>query len=147
LEAKERSVTVNKSNHSLLVSGRSSRVGSRRDVRHAFSKEQVAEVTSGYKSDNPDVEEVPEDAFRARMSDPLLLVYFLRGFETIEKKKVEFRKGIVLPALALHFPGVRDPDAPKRLIRYRLNRIGQAELFGPEIEEEDSIVDDPDADY
>jgi hypothetical protein len=34
----------------------------------------------------------------------------------------------VLPALGLHFPGIKDPNAPKRYVKYRLNRIAQAEL-------------------
>jgi hypothetical protein len=32
------------------------------------------------------------------------------------------------PALGLHFPGMKDPNAAKRYVSYRLNRVAQAEL-------------------
>jgi hypothetical protein len=143
---KKRAVVVNKDNKSLLVSGRSARVGSRKDVRHAFSKERVDEIVASHKRERPEDKVVPEDIFRSFMPAPLLVIYLIRGAESKGDRTERFRGGLVLPALALHFPGVRDPDAPGRLIRYRLNRVAQHELFGPEIEEEESPLDDPDAD-
>jgi len=52
---------------------------------------------------------------------------------------------MILPALGLHFPGTKDPDGPKHLVRYRLNRVAQAELLPPDIEEE-GVEDDIDPD-
>lgn len=133
VDAKERQVTVNQENGSLLVSGRSARVGSAPDVRHGLSTEAAQKVEEAEREKKPDLKQVPVDAFRAEMPAPLLLIYLLRGFERLPvaggfEKRV-FRNDIVLPALALHFPGSRDPDAPKHLVKYRLNRVAQAELM------------------
>ncbi len=60
-----------------------------------------------------------------------------------DARTTPFRDGLVLPALALHFPGTRDPDAPKNVVRYRLNRIAQKELFpvDDEADDEDDGLD------
>jgi hypothetical protein len=76
------------------------------------------------------VQDVPEDDYRAAMTSPLPVVYLLRGVERESKgaSETEYKSGLVLPALGLHFPGIKDPNAPKRYVKYRLNRIAQAEL-------------------
>jgi hypothetical protein len=51
---------------------------------------------------------------------------------------------MILPALAAHFPGVSDPDAPRRLVRYRLNRIAQDELLGMDRDDDDDADAEPD---
>ncbi len=147
LKAKMRGITVNKVNNSLLVSGRGARVGSRRDVRHGLTPEQVKEVTQIFKQEHPDGGDVSEDAYREVMPAPLLLVYLLRGQESGSDASISgyYRNSLVLPALALHFPGVPDPDAPARLIHYRLNRVAQDELYATEVDDE-AVSDDPDAD-
>ena len=51
----------------------------------------------------------------------------------------------MLPALGLHFPGTKDPDASKNLVRYRLNRVAQKELMPEDLDAEDDLDDaDPD---
>ena len=149
IAAKERQVKVTREDGSLLVSGKSARVGSRSDVRHGLSAEEVAAVVESERRDHPDQKQVPEDAYRAEMTGPLMVVYLLRGTERVPKAegfdKVIYRDGLVLPALGLHFPGTKDPDAPKHLVRYRLNRIAQAELLPPDLEEE-GVEDDIDPD-
>ena len=79
------------------------------------------------------------------MPAPLLFIYLLRGVETTGKKpdvrETPYRDGLVLPALGLHFPGTKDPDAPGNLVRYRLNRVAQAELIPAEPDDEDSVND------
>jgi hypothetical protein len=129
---------------SLLVSGKGARVGSRTDVRHGLSIEQVQTVTQAVREANPDLQDVPEDDYRAAMTSPLLVVYFLRGVERESKgaPDTEYKSGLVLPALGLHFPGIKDPNAPKRYVKYRLNRIAQAEL---ELDGDD-LGDDADED-
>jgi hypothetical protein len=135
--AKKRRVLVRQM-QSLLVSGKGARVGSRADVRHGLSVDEVKAVTQ----DQGD-SDVSEDIYRAEMTTPLLLIYLLRGVER-EGKGVEekdYKGNLVLPALALHFPGTEDRSAPKSYIKYRLNRVAQAELEfdGDDLEEE---VDD-----
>ncbi|HEX3417510.1 MAG TPA: hypothetical protein VHT21_14070 [Stellaceae bacterium] len=51
---------------------------------------------------------------------------------------------MILPALGAHFPGVSDPDEPRRLVRYRLNRIAQDELLGMDRDDDDDADADPD---
>ncbi len=81
------------------------------------------------------------------MKMPVLIIFPLRGTvrsgRKPDVKTIPYRDGLILPALALHFPGVRDPDGPKNLVRYRLNRVAQAELFPPELDDDDD-EDDPD---
>jgi hypothetical protein len=71
----------------------------------------------------------------------LLVIYLLRGYETIgtesDIREQPYRGDLVLPALGLHFPGSKDPDAPKNLVSYRLNRVAQKELL-PDLDDEDS---------
>jgi Z1 domain len=147
LKAKMRGIKVNKTNNSLLVSGRGARVGSRRDVRHGLTAEQVEVVIEDFRQEHPDKRDVPEDKYREVMSAPLLLIYLIRGKESGAEGAAAgyYRNNLVLPALALHFPGVPDPDTPAHLVRYRLNRIAQDEFFAAEVDDE-AVSDDPDAD-
>ncbi len=143
VDAKKRRVLVRQM-QSLLVSGKKARVGSRTDVRHGLSTVQVQAVTQAEHEARPDLKDVPEDAYRAMMNSPLLVIYLLRGVEreTKESPETDYKGGLVLPALGLHFPGTKDLNAPKRYMRYRLNRIAQAEL---ELDGDD-LGDDADED-
>lgn len=127
---------------SLLVSGKKARVGGREDVLHGLSAEEKRTVTAMEQRDKPDQKNIPEDAFRAVMQKPLLVVYLLRGVEREDKNAPEtaYRRGLLLPALGLHFPGVRDLSAPKRYVRYRLNRVaqGELELDGDDLSDDDT---------
>jgi hypothetical protein len=120
---------------SLLVSGKSARVGSRSDLRHALTAEQFREAGGA-----------PEDELRRVMKGPLLVVYLLRGYQVdSSKRELAYRDDLVLPALGLHFPGTKDPDASKNLVRYRLNRVAQKELLPDDLDGEDDTDDtDPD---
>lgn len=135
---RQRVVKFNRDDSSLLVSGRSARVGGKADVRHGILP---ANLPAGVEA---------EDEIRALMDAPLLLTYFLRGMERAVKTRAEtsFRNGLILPALGLHFPGVPDPNAPKRYVRYRLNRVAQKEMFdadlGDDVANEDEGDDDDD---
>jgi hypothetical protein len=129
VQAKRRPVLIRPTPpQSLLVSGKKARVGGREDVLHGLSFDQAQSVKAQAKEANPD-KNVPEDAFRAAMQAPLLLIYLLRGFERQPGGgETPYRRGLVLPALGLHFPGIRDLNAPKRYVSYRLNRVAQGEL-------------------
>lgn len=145
LEKKKRQVRYNRKDGSLLVSGKSARVGSNRDVRHGLSLRRAEQVIEADRTDHPDHRQVPEDAFRSAMTSPLLIIYLLSGVERVTADgRVEersFRDGMLLPALGLHFPGTKDPDAPKHLIRYRLNVVAQAELLPPDMDDEGDMAD------
>lgn len=147
--ASKRQVKVTREDGSLLVSGKGARVGSRGDVRHGLSPEMARKVADADRQKDPDRRQVPDDAYRAEMQAPLLLVYLLRGVERVpdngKDREVDYRDNLVLPALALHFPGSGEVDAPRHLVRYRLNRIAQAELLPPDLDEE-GVEDDVDPD-
>ena len=89
-----------------------------------------------------------EDELRQRLNKPLLLIFFLRGFEQIgggtQARKAHYRDGLLLPALGLHFPGDRDPDSPKNLVRYRLNTVAQNELLQDQGDDDDVADGDDD---
>jgi hypothetical protein len=122
---------------SILLSGKNARVGSKADVRLGLNPE----VWDHIRQANQNVREIPEDEYRAKMNRPLLLIYLVRG--TL-KDGTAFADGLILPALALHFPGEADRQARKRYVRYRLNRVAQAELdpgLGEDIPADEDIDD------
>ncbi len=137
INAKLRSVALRPKN-ALLISGRSARVGSLRDVWHGLAAgcELGGDAT--------------EDRYRQELLGPLLLIFLIKGLESpsgVAAPRTSYRDGLLLPALAMHFPGVPDPDAPRHLVRYRLNVIAQDELFGADlVDENDSDDADVDAD-
>ncbi len=126
-------------NGSLLVSGKSSRVGGRSDLHHAFTLDELRTATAGGAKKE-------EDELRSIMKAPLLVIYLLRGYESVgaapEATERPYRDGLVLPALGLHFAGAQDPDAPRNLVRYRLNRVAQNELLQPDSNDDESGDDD-----
>ena len=142
VELKKRRVLVRQTPpQSLLVSGRKARVGSRSDVRHGLSPEDTKAITKGWQETNPDNKDVPEDVYRTNMTSPIIIVYLLRGVERDNKQvsETDYKGGLVLPALGLHFPGIRNQNAPRQYVKYRLNRVAQAEL---EIAADDVAADD-----
>lgn len=144
VKAGRRKVTVNKDDGSLRISGKSSRVGGRSDLRHAFTPEDFKEVTGG-RSDFKEADVRKNE----KMTGPLLTIYLLRGYEAIGKKpdisEESYRNRLVLPALGLHFPADKDSNPPKNLVRYCLNRVAQKELLPAEFDNEENGDDtDPD---
>ena len=143
INAKERRIRVNDKLSSILVSGKSSRVGSRQDVRHGLSDEEIMVAVDDAKNNSSgESAVVTEDQFRAAMTSPLIIIYLLRGKE--KKDSSYYRDDLILPALAMHFPGSSDPDAPRRLVRYRLNKVAQDELFAPDVDDEIEMDEDGD---
>nr|WP_281719637.1 Z1 domain-containing protein [Nitrosomonas nitrosa] len=129
---------VKKSDQSLLVSGKSSRVGGRSDLRHAFSVDEWREINRDGLS---------EAEIRRRMKAPLMVLYLLQGQQ---KGGEAWNDRQVLPALALHFPG-EESSGQRRLVRYRLNRIAQEQLLGMGLDDDDEedgedVVGDDDDD-
>ena len=127
---------------SVQVSGKGARVGGRSDVRHAFTSEQ-------WKAAFPHQAPDREDDMREEMKNPLLVTYLLRGVEVKinadKTDEVPFLGGMILPALGMHFPGRHDPNGPRRVVRYRLNKVAQDGLL-PTADEEDDTPDPNDDD-
>jgi hypothetical protein len=142
ITATNRRVAESKATGSLLISGKSSRVGSPRDVRHGLSLVEVQQVRDENGAD------ASSDTFRLAMPSPLLVIYLIQGIVREDPKDRSkdrpYQDGLILPALSAHFPGVSDPDAPRRLVRYRLNRIAQDVLLGTDRDDDDDADTDPD---
>jgi len=138
VNARLRRVAVNSADGSLLVSGKSARVGGRADVRHGLTRKGIP------------LGALTEDEMRQAMKHPLLLTYLLRGQQRVggsDKIEREFYMGgAVLPALGLHFPGI--PHQTRVSIpaaKYRLNRIAQRQLLQPDYGDDDIVSEDVDA--
>jgi hypothetical protein len=121
--------TVKKSDQSLLISGKSSRVGGRSDLRHAFTVAEWAAFDS----------DIQEAALRGTMRSPLMLLFLIQGHEKDEIRA--WKEGQIMPALALHFPG-EEEGGTRRTVGYRLNRIAQEQLLGEIGDEDDEDADE-----
>lgn len=131
-----RFVKPNSKNRSLLVSGKSARVGGRSDVRHGLQPETM-----------PDGKPTEEE-MREAMANPLLIPYLLRGREGAKDAGKPYLNGMVLPAVGLHFPGSPTGEGERRTVKYRLNIIAQKQYFGDELEgDDDPLSEDLDAEY
>ncbi|SME97066.1 Z1 domain-containing protein [Tistlia consotensis] len=124
---------------SVLLSGNKARVGGSRDVLCGLTKTEEAEALERARERNPTSRRIPEDDARFVMRNPLLIIYLVRGALSNESY---LEDGMIMPALALHFPGERDPNAKKRYVRYRLNRVAQ-EDYGL-LEDEPAVDEDVD---
>jgi len=141
LRAQRRKVLINTQLGSLLVSGKSARVGSKTDIRHGFTREELHAASAAIGG-------ATEDALRAQMPRPLLILYMLCGTEFVGTAPTAISRpyldGQILPALGIYFPGEETPE-PTR-IRYRINRIAQKELFPIDDDADDDEATDDDTD-
>lgn len=131
-----RKVREDASQAALLVSGRSARVGGKADVRLGLplgveisSKEEEAKV-------------------RALLGSPLLVLYLLRGEvqASATAPVTRYKDGLLLPALGLHFPGQAEDKPPTSFVKYRLNKVGQQQMFAPDGGDDDVSLDVDDED-
>ena len=136
VQTRRRKVREDAAQASLLISGKSARVGGKADVRHGL--EPGVNVPT----------DAPEEDVRAAMTSPLLVLYLLRGEvrpQNPSAKPTLYKDGLLLPALGLHFSGTKEVTTPTRMIKYRLNRVAQQQLFAPP-DSDDDTSDDLDAD-
>jgi hypothetical protein len=122
---------------SILVSGRSARVGSRGIEREGLSASLIAEITDEYRQANPG-KSVPDSAFRKRRMTPLLLVHVIEATTEGDKPLPDH-----LVALGLSFPDFDDSDVARR-VTYRVNLVEWNALIESEIDEQ--LVEDGDED-
>ncbi|MCR0983140.1 Z1 domain-containing protein [Roseomonas populi] len=132
INASERVVKHKPNDRAVQISGKSARVGGKSDLRHAFTLGEYEELTEeGQTEDEPSIRDV--------MSNPLLILYPIRGVVRDKDTRTPYREGMLLPALGMHFPGKPSPDSEKELVHYRLNRVAQRSLL-PETDAEDDDV-------
>ena len=139
IQAVARAIRTGRTGKSLQVSGKSARVGGRSDLRHAFPVERSKQLRSEH--DDP-----KEDTIRREMLKPLLIIYPLRGKAVGSEPQDPasfYRGGLLLPALGIHFPGEIKSGGSQAVVKYRINKVAQAELF-PEQGDDDDEPDDLD---
>jgi hypothetical protein len=119
--------SIKKSHESLLVSGKSSHLGGRSDLRHGFTQAEWLELNATTKPS--------ESELRQRLQRPLLIMYFLHP-----REKGVGPSGTLLPAIALHFPGEEQivvRGAERRVVGYQLNVIAQEQLLQQTFDDDD----------
>jgi hypothetical protein len=133
VQTRRRKVKEDVAQGSLLISGKSARVGGKSDVRY------------GLEADAHVPTDAPEEEVRAAMRNPLLVLYLLRGRvrPAPDRELVSYKDDMLLSALGLHFPGTSDATIPTRMVRYRLTKVAQQQLFAPD-EGDDDMSDDLD---
>jgi hypothetical protein len=135
----KRKVTLHEG--SILVSGRSARVGSRGIEREGLSEEQIREVIDAYKQDEKNKgKSVPDHKYREQRERPLLLIHVIEpSVDDGDDKKLPDN----LIALGLSFPRFNDADVAKR-VTYRVNLVEWSAMAEHEIDDqvEDEAADD-----
>jgi hypothetical protein len=138
----ERRVLPKPDSGSLLVSGRSSRVGSRGIEREGLTREQYDRILA-----ESDGKNISDQAFRDVRQKPLLLLHVLRGYTDKSGRKGEKAwldpSGPALVALGLSFPRFDDSDIAAS-VEYKVNVVEWRSLF--ERETDDDIMADDDLD-
>jgi hypothetical protein len=129
-----RSVRVDES--SVLVSGRSARVGSRGVEREGLPSDVIAKVTHEYKRDNPG-KSVPDRLYRDVRERPLVLVHVIQAREEVEDQHPAEH----LIALGLSFPRFNDSEVAKR-VRYRVNLVEWKAIMENESDDDIEEVND-----
>jgi hypothetical protein len=136
VQTRKRKVREDASQAALLVSGKSARVGGKADVRLGLP----AGVTVSSKEEEAKVREC--------LASPLLVLYLLRGeFKADPAAPAKpYKDGLLLPALGMHFPGQAEDKPPTSFVKYRLNKVGQEQLFAPDAGDDDISFDVDDED-
>lgn len=138
----ERRVLPKADSGSLLVSGRSARVGSRGIEREGLTREQYDRIHAESGGGN-----ISDEKFRDVREKPLLLLHVLRGYTEKPERKGEKvwldPSGPPLVALGLSFPRFDDSDIAA-WVEYKVNVVAWQSLF--ERETDDDIVADDELD-
>jgi hypothetical protein len=121
---------------SVLVSGRSARVGSRGIEREGLAPDVIAKVGEEYKLEKPG-KSVPDRLYREVRTRPLLLVHVIEA----KKDGNEQDPPEDLIALGLSFPTFNDADVAKRVC-YRVNLVEWKAIVENEADEDVEEADD-----
>jgi len=117
--------------NALLVSGTKRRVASRGAEKVGLNPLQVGEAIKAHGSDI----NVPDKAYRAQRSRPLLMLHLLRVHHRDPDTKAD-TPGAIHAAYGLSFPDL--PSGQKEeLVTYAANLVAYRELFGNSVDEDD----------
>jgi hypothetical protein len=125
----KRNVEVKRETRSILVSGTKARVGSRGIEKEGIPGAEVSRIEEEYRAKG---QSVPDKAFRAVRSRPLLLIHIVKPFESGRNYDTA---DLPLIAVGLSFPNFDDRDAARR-IRYRINLVEWRNMFQAEIDDD-----------
>ncbi|MBI5135767.1 MAG: Z1 domain-containing protein [Nitrospirae bacterium] len=132
-----RKVTVNAATRSILVSGRSRRVGSRGIEREGLRTEDVHRIAEEYRVASGG-KSIPDSEYRRHRERPLLLIHLIAPTE--EGNRVD-TGGQPLVALGLSFPRFDDTSVARR-VRYDINLVAFRNMFDMEVDDEPEAEDD-----
>lgn len=133
----ERKVTVNSAVQSILVSGRSRRVGSRGIEREGLPKEEADRIKAAYLAANSDKKNTPDSEYRRHRTRPLLLLHLLRPIN--EDSPID-TGGWPLVALGMSFPKFDDSSSSR--ILYKINLVALKNMLSIEDGDDQEIDDD-----
>jgi hypothetical protein len=138
----ERRVLPRPASGSWLVSGSSSRVGSRGIEREGLTRDQFDRIQAASSGKN-----ISDQEYREVRQKPLLLLYVLRGYTATARDKPDKvwldADGPLLVALGLSFPRFDDSDIAGS-VEYKVNLVQWRSMFEREADDEIPADDDVD---
>lgn len=133
-----RVVAIDESLKSILVSGKSARVGSRGSEKEGIPKVEVEKINKEYSEREPG-KTISDAEYRKHRKRPLLLLHLVTPRP--KDKPIWDTGGSPLVALGLSFP-VFDDTETRRRVRYRVNLVEWRNLFDLETEDDVEIADE-----
>jgi hypothetical protein len=121
---------------SVLVSGKSARVGSRGIEREGMSPAEVNNVEETYRLNNPGKRSVPDWAYRDARTRPLLLIHCIEAHS--EDGGTVAASADCFIALGLSFPVFVDTDEQER-VRYTMNAVELRGMFEEELDDDEDL--------
>lgn len=129
-----RKVTVDESMKSVLVSGKSARVGSRGIEKEGIPKAEAEKIEREYAEREPE-KTISDAEYRKYRKRPLLLLHLVTP--RLKDKSIWETGGYPLVALGLSFPEFDDTNIGRR-VRYRVNLVEWRNLFNLEADDDDA---------
>lgn len=121
---------------SVLVSGKSARVGSRGIEREGMTPAQIVEAEETYRRDNPDKRSVPDWAYREVRTRPLLLIQCVEAHREDDTPVLPEAECFI--ALGLSFPVFADTDEEERVL-YSMNVVEFRAMFEEDLDDDEDV--------
>ncbi|MGV8120416.1 MAG: Z1 domain-containing protein [Candidatus Xenobiia bacterium LiM19] len=123
---------------SILVSGKSARVGSRGIEKEGVPETDVRSINANARRENRNVS---DEEYRKCRPRPLFLLHLLKPFIKEKNGEAEFDTGgFPLAAVSLSFPSFDDSDASRR-VKYRVNLVEWRNYFSEETDDDQEVED------